>query len=367
MYYTTYITKQTQQISYTDLFNSEYNPQAINSTCQKYRHTLQIPATQFKVNKQVSALAEIINKYCVLFQKQKDAGVPLYEDCYIPKKSGGFRKLSIPNDSFKTLLTAFSLELQDIHILEHNAAYAYVKGRCTIDAVKKHQENNSYWFLKIDLKDFFPSCTPNFCAQQIFQVYPFALLDKATQENFLTILQIHEHNGLPQGSPLSPYLTNLLMVPIDYHIQNTLMHYKHNHFVYTRYADDMLISCKSSFNFKEIIEYIKPYLKSLKINEEKIRYGSRAGRNWNLGVMLNKDNNITLGYKQKKVYQAMINNFLRDFQANQAWDLQNTQILQGKLAYLRAVEPEYYQTIVQKYSTKFNLNFENVLQRCLII
>ena len=83
--------------------------------------------------------------------------------------------------------------------------------------------------------------------------------------------------------------------------------------------------------------------------------------------MLNKDNNITLGYKQKKVYQAMINNFLRDFQANQAWDLQNTQILQGKLAYLRAVEPEYYQTIVQKYSTKFNLNFENTLQRCLII
>ena len=157
------------------------------------------------------------------------------------------------------------------------------------------------------------------------------------------------------------------MVPIDYHIQNTLMHYKHNHFVYTRYADDMLISCKSSFNFKEIIECIKPYLKSLKINEEKIRYGSRAGRNWNLGVMLNKDNNITLGYKQKKIYQAMINNFLRDFQANQAWDLQNTQVLQGKLAYLRAVEPEYYQTIVQKYSTKFNLNFENVLQRCLII
>src|SRR5574344_1146649 len=170
MYYTTYITKQTQQISYTDLFNSEYNPQAINSTVQKYKHTLQIPTTQFKVNKQVSALAEVINKYCVLFQKQRDTGVPLYEDCYIPKKSGGFRKLSIPNDSFKTLLTAFSLELQDIHILEHNAAYAYVKGRSTIDAVKKHQENNSYWFLKIDLKDFFPGCTPDFCAQQIFQV-----------------------------------------------------------------------------------------------------------------------------------------------------------------------------------------------------
>ena len=68
MYYTTYITKQMQQISYTDLFNSEYNPQAINNTFQKYRHTLQIPETQFKVNKQVSALAEVINKYCVLFQ-----------------------------------------------------------------------------------------------------------------------------------------------------------------------------------------------------------------------------------------------------------------------------------------------------------
>lgn len=49
------------------------------------------------------------------------------------------------------------------------------------------------------------------------------------------------HGGLPQGTPISPMITNIMMIPIDYKLFNSL-HDEESTFVYTRYADDMLIS-----------------------------------------------------------------------------------------------------------------------------
>ena len=64
-----------------------------------------------------------------------------------------------------------------------------------------------------------------------------------------------------------------------------------NHYVYTRYADDILISSKSNFNWQELVNTLKGVLQpQFTIKDEKTRYGSTAGRNWNLGLMVNKDN-----------------------------------------------------------------------------
>jgi hypothetical protein len=65
------------------------------------------------------------------------------------------------------------------------------------------------------------------------------------------------------------------------------------------------------------------------IKAKKTRYGSIAGSNWNLGLMLNKDNNITVGYEKKKTLNAMLNNFLRDFKNNLRWPRDNVYALQG--------------------------------------
>lgn len=37
---------------------------------------------------------------------------------------------------------------EDFHVLYHTSAFAYIKKRCTVDAVKRHQKNESKWFGK---------------------------------------------------------------------------------------------------------------------------------------------------------------------------------------------------------------------------
>ena len=95
------------------------------------------------------------------------------------------------------------------------------------------------------------------------------------------------YNGrLPQGSPISPLITNIMMIPIDLEIAKWCREQK-PHLVYTRYADDILIS--SEFNFKwhevqlKLIEILKKFETPFSLNAEKTRYGSSAGRNWKSG------------------------------------------------------------------------------------
>ena len=368
MYYTI-LKKQTyktiENLDFNKLFDNMYQPKIITdySDIKAYRYTLILPEENIKNRDTVTRLNGILELFYTRF---KNIQTPLYRTCKIPKSSGGLRELSIPNDAFKAELSYFTNTLQSLNILEHDAAYAYVRTRCAADAVRKHQKNQSNWFLKLDLKDFFPSCTPEICMKYLMQVYPFALLDTEHQKLLKEILEIHAHNGLPQGSPLSPYLTNLIMVPIDTQLSQALMHYDKSHFVYTRYADDILISCKSKFSKEVITNLVAGLLKDFKINTEKIRFGSRAGRNWNLGVMLNKDNNITIGNQNKKLLQAMLHHFCKDFIDNQMWSPQDTQVLQGKLAYLRSIEPEYYEKLIEKYEKKFtNICISQALKTCI--
>ena len=63
-------------------------------------------------------------------------------------------------------------------------------------------------------------------------------------------------------------------------------------YIYTRYADDIIISARNKFDYRIILKALNKLFKDtpLSINKEKTRFGSNAGRNWNLGVMCNKDN-----------------------------------------------------------------------------
>ena len=175
--------------------------------------------------------------------------------------------------------------------LPHDRAFAYVKQRSTLDALREHQKNESKWFLKLDIKDFFPTCTFDLITTAMSTVFPFAVLIKMQdiQPILHDIAKLSLLNGnLPQGTPLSPLLTNLIMVPIDYALYKELNNFENQHYVYTRYADDLLISCKYTFDKEKIINMVKDKIKPFNINTNKIRYGSAAGRNWNLGLMLNK-------------------------------------------------------------------------------
>jgi len=286
----------------------------------------------------------------------------MYTEFKIPKRTGGFRTIDAPNDELKNFMREFTRDfIRDFKLLPHDSAYAYVKKRSVIDAVKEHQANRSRWFLKIDLKDFFGSCNEEFIVNQLYKIYPFAMGGTDTTDMLQVLAKFScLNNKLPQGTPISPWLTNLLMVEYDYKITQLLNNIhnkglKKQRYVYTRYADDILISAKEKFDYQTIINEIKILLKDtpLNIKDEKTRFGSNAGRNWNLGIMYNKDNTLTIGHKKKRQIKDNIYYFIK-FSNN--FELEDYWWLQGNISWMQSVEPEYTEGLLEYYKNKFGID-----------
>lgn len=352
--YITLFKNNTNHISYTQLQQNNFE----NYTTKAYKYTYFIENPRPTNTEKITKTQQQLDIIYALLYPYKETYEHQYYTFKIPKRSGGLRTINAPNPDFKDLLRRTKdIFEQNIKVLAHPAAFAYTAQRSIKDALIVHQQNNSNWFLKIDLKNFFNNCTPEIVYDNIKELYPFWYFDDAHKARLKEIIKICSlNNGLPQGTPISPLLTNLLMVSYDYKISQYLYNLNrtsNNKFVYTRYADDILISARKTFSWKTIENELKNILQPFKINSAKTRYGSKAGTNWNLGLMLNKDNNITLGHQKKKVLNAMLNNFLRDFGTPKQWNQSDTYALQGQLSWLKQIEPDYYSYLIQKYEAKY--------------
>lgn len=290
-----------------------------------------------------------------------------YRHFEIPKKSNPHKKRPIdaPDDIIGSIQTYYKSYIEKaLHVLPHKAAHAYVEKRGTLTAMQKHQENESKWFMQIDLKDFFSSITGEWLREMLMKVYPFPYIEESTLNNIIKISLLN--NTLPQGSRLSPTITNMIMVPIDHEITEKLHNYtdsngKTYHYVYTRYADDITISCKYKFDPKEIENIIKDIFNSFnvpfRINEEKTRFGSSSGRNYHVGLILNKENKISVGHEKNNKFKAMIFNFCT---TGQEWEIKDVYKMLGLISYYKSIEPDFVKKTIDKYNRKFNIDIMTV-------
>lgn len=294
----------------------------------------------------------------------------LYRTFHIPKKSGGLRKIDAPEpelmDALRRLKRIFE---DDFKALYHTSAFAYVKHRSTVDAVKRHQANESKWFGKYDLSNFFGSTTINYAMKMLSMVFPFSEVVKHSvgeQELRKAIELAFLDGGLPQGTPISPLITNIMMIPVDHKLANGFRDFNNQRFVYTRYADDFLISSKYSFSFREVEKFIVDTLKEFgapfTIKSEKTRYGSSAGSNWNLGVMLNKDNKITVGHKKKRQFQAMLASYIMDKRSGKDWDKSDVQTMEGYRNYYRMIEGDTIDKMIEHINQKFGVDVVQLIK-----
>ena len=311
-------------------------------------------ARRFNIGNLVEMLEYFNNEHAALFEADRAS---LYHKFYIPKRSGGYREINEPLPELMTALRNLKLMFEThFNMTHHTAAFAYVKGRSTVDAVKRHQRNKSRWFLKTDFSDFFGSTTEDFTFRMISMLFPFSQVVKSKRGADAlrkTLSLCFLNGGLPQGTPISPALTNACMIPIDHKLANDLVKLG---FTYTRYADDILISHRESFQFREVCQQINDALKEFgapfAIKDAKTRYGSSSGRNWNLGVMLNGNNEITIGRKNKEYLKAACTNYVRDKRNNVAWDPHDIMVLRGKISYYKMVEPDYVDKFIQWFNQK---------------
>ena len=98
----------------------------------------------------------------------------------------------------------------------------------------------------------------------------------------------------------------------------------------------------------------------LQLNHAKTRITSINGKNFNLGLMLNKERNITVGNKAKELMRAKLSNF-----AQHSATKGEAEELHGLLNYYLQIEPEYFQGLLTRYSRKYNMDILRSLRhRC---
>ncbi|MBK9349719.1 MAG: RNA-directed DNA polymerase [Sulfuritalea sp.] len=164
-----------------------------------------------------------------------------YTEFDIPKRHGGLRKISAPIDSLKNLQQHLSQllqdcldELEEAGLRKNNSAHGFTRHRTIMTNAMEHR--NRRFVFNADIKDFFPSI--NFG-----RVRGFLIKDKHFALNpavATVIAQIACHNNaLPQGSPSSPVISNLIAYVLDTHLVSLAQHTGCH---YTRYADDLTFS-----------------------------------------------------------------------------------------------------------------------------
>jgi hypothetical protein len=295
-----------------------------------------------------------------------------YAKFSVKKKSGGERTINSPVGGLKSILRSLNFILQCVYE-PHNAATGFVLNKSIVDNAKTHVGNHHVY--NLDLKDFFHSFDRN-RVKMGFIYEPFNLKGKREPLAFLLAsLCTHpfEVNGeiknvLPQGSPTSPTITNILCKKLDRRLTGLAKRFGVK---YTRYADDITFSSPHNIyndeDFKKELERIiaednllkvngkqKDIGPQLKINTDKTRLQKSAHRQEVTGLIVNEKVNVRkryvkqlrmwLYYWEKYGYEKAQQIFTKDYIADKGHVKKGkpnlVNVLDGKLEFLKMVKGE---------------------------
>ncbi len=163
-----------------------------------------------------------------------------YAEFEIPKKNGKTRKINAPTDQLKHLQRRLADLLNNCfsdissEAQQKSLSHGFRKNHSIVTNANNHK-NRRYVF-NIDLKDFFPSINFGRVRGFFIKNNHFSLEGKVAT----IIAQIACHNNeLPQGSPSSPIISNLIGHLLDVRMVNLA---KNGKCTYSRYADDLTFS-----------------------------------------------------------------------------------------------------------------------------
>ncbi len=226
----------------------------------------------------------------------------IYSTFEIKKKSGTTRIINAPNKELILLLHCIDVLVKTIS-KPHHKAFGFIEGKSIVDGAKIHVGKN--YVYNIDLKDFFHSFDLN-RVKMGFYNEPFNLKGELEPIAYmlacLTTYEIKDKRVLPQGSPASPSITNLLCWRLDHRLSGLAKRFGAD---YTRYADDIAFSSNHNCYKDDFITELKRIINSqgLTINPKKTRLQSKLIRQEVTGLTVNQKVNVTRKYiKDVRMY-----------------------------------------------------------------
>lgn len=311
----------------------------------------------FNLGKEIIDKGKLICYNIRTIREQTEKKEDLYREFRIPKRKGGYRYLIEPREDLKLLQKEMLNYLQeDLNIQVHHCAHAFIKNKDAYTNAKQHKDNKC--FITLDLKDFFPSITEEILEKELRRNAKLYDLDKKTKDFIKELVWLSTYKGaLPQGSPLSPFLSNIVMHIFDYTLSYRMFHKKIDRYTYTRYADDMCFSAKAFGHVKTFLNQIEELLNelyngSIKINKEKTKLLKNTNRCYITGIKINKDNNTTYGHENKKKLKLELFNLFQGLSAGTLTKEEAQEVL-GRYSYMARIEPNYAKYLERKLLKDF--------------
>ncbi len=200
----------------------------------------------------------------------------------IPKADGGVRLLGIPTVIDRLLQQAIAQVLTPIFERKFSAhSYGFRPGRSAHDALRQAQaytQAGYEWVVDIDLEKFFDRVNHDMLMARVAREVKDKRVLKLIRAYLNSGVMVNgvvmdTEEGTPQGGPLSPLLTNILLDDLDKELEQ-----RGHQFV--RYADDCNIYVKTQRAGERVMESVREFLEKklkLKVNPKKSKV-DRANR-----------------------------------------------------------------------------------------
>ncbi len=275
-----------------------------------------------------------LSKY-TLFQLSERSNFH-YKKFPIKKKSGGTRTICQPSKNLKGLQAWILVNILN-KLKVSDSCKGFEKGSSIADNARAHINANC--MLTIDLSDFFDNVT-DIKVYNVFKSIGYNSLISTMLTNICTC-----DSSLPQGSPCSPKLANLITWKLDKRIQGFV---GKRGITYTRYADDLSFSGLHPSNTIQILPVVKKIIEDegFSINEKKTRVAG-ASRAKRITGLIVSNNRYGIGKVKYRILRSKI------FHLTKPKEQKNIVLLNevnGWISYLKSVDKLRYRKLIKYIS-----------------
>jgi RNA-directed DNA polymerase len=211
----------------------------------------------------------------------------------IPKGDGKFRTLSIPAIRDRVVQGALKLIIEPIFEADFQpGSFGYRPKRTTHEAVKRVAQaivQNKTRVIDLDLRAYFDTVRHELLLKKVAQ----RINDDDVMHLLKVMLKASGKHGLPQGSVISPVLSNLYLNEVDRMLEQAkevTRYGKYTYVEYARFADDMVILVDAHQRHNWLMKAVEKRLREefaklqVEINEEKSSIGD-LGRGEKFGFL----------------------------------------------------------------------------------
>lgn len=321
-----------------------------NTNCNAERlQSYQLPLCNTAA--EIAAAMEIsVGQLRFLAFDRKTSHISHYIRFKIPKKTGGERLISAPMPRLKAAQHWILVNILEKLEL-HNCAHGFRSSHSIVTNAKPHV--GSEVIINFDLKNFFPSIFYK-RVKGLFQSFGYSEaaatifgllctepeieeLELDGKTYFVAVTERH----LPQGSPASPVITNILCRRLDQRLDRMASDLG---FVYTRYADDLTFSASgdSLQNICNILRRTESIVahEGFVINEEKTRILRKNRQQEVTGIVVNE--HLSISKKVLKRFRATLFQIEKDGPDGKCWGNSEDVIasIEGFANFVAMVNPE---------------------------